>query len=132
MGQGISPLNALSDACRGLAHFRLVYIAEAHASDEWPVGHPFDVPQHTTNEERASAAARFRDEFGLRTPLFIAPIHGAFEEHYRPWPFRFFVIENGRIALSPKPIGEVYDIGELWEYLDMKKEVQTQVRGADF
>lgn len=70
-------------------------------------------------------AHRFREEFGIRAPMFIAPINGAFEADYKPWPFRFFVFENYKIALSPKPIGESYNIGELWDYLEMKKKAKT-------
>jgi hypothetical protein len=43
----------------GTARCVLVYLAEAHASDEWPVGDPVAVPQPLTLLARASHAARF-------------------------------------------------------------------------
>jgi len=85
------------------------------------VGHPYDIPQHRTMDERAKAAQLFRAKFGIRGDIYVAPVGGSFEANYKPWPFRFFVIEKGRVVVSPKPVGEVYNIGELWDYLNMKK-----------
>ena len=52
--------------------FCIVYIAEAHASDEWPISSsrcyskgPICVPQPTTLQARAELASEVRDEYGV-------------------------------------------------------------------
>ena len=40
--------------------FLAVYIAEAHASDQWPLGDRVAIAQHATLAERAAASRRFR------------------------------------------------------------------------
>lgn len=118
--------NALAAACAeggkyyGKARFVVVYIAEAHAGDEWPIGWRYEPSQHQCYRDRCENAIKFQQEFGITAEMTFAPIDGEFEDYYKPWPFRFFGIRRGRIELNPKPIPgmQIYDLVEIWEYLD--------------
>ena len=41
----------------------------------------------------------------------------AFDAAFASWPFRFWVVHDGLVALKPMPVGASYDIGELGRYL---------------
>ena len=101
----------------GAASFSLVYIAEAHARDEWPVGDPIAIDQALTLADRTAHAAALRDTF---RPLLDdwtmlvddpQPANGsdrcssscdgdskgstggdAFDRAYAAWPTRFYVL----------------------------------------
>ena len=46
-----------------IADFAFVYISEAHAKDEWPLGHVESYDQPTQMEERLALARRFDQEY---------------------------------------------------------------------
>jgi hypothetical protein len=83
--------------CRycGRAHFALVYIAEAHASDQWPVGQSVSVcaaPRDLT--ARVALAARLCRERGVRAPVLVDdPAGDGFLERFAAWPVRFYGLE---------------------------------------
>jgi Iodothyronine deiodinase len=96
-----------------------VYILEAHANDEWPVGsQQFDYQQATTMEMRAKAASDFKNNLGVTAPVVLDNVDNTFEKAYAPWPFRFFVVQSGRILMKPTPIDGTYDLCDLWDLLD--------------
>lgn len=98
---------------------RIVYILEAHANDEWPVGSQlFDYPQATTMELRAKAAYDFVTQFSILAPVVLDTIDNAFETEYAPWPFRFYVVDKGIIKIKPTPIDGTYNLCELWDLID--------------
>lgn len=86
----------------------LVYIAEAHAEDEWPIssardspsGKPVRIHQHRCLAERVAAARVFCRAFGwggVDCRVFAAAMDGEFERSYSPWPMRLFVLMNGNV-----------------------------------
>ena len=107
--------------------FALVYILEAHASDEWPVAMSArDVPQHRGLEDRLAAARAFHAEYSLppELPLFADGPNDEFNSAYASWPFRFWALTaSGRgepiVALKPMPVDASYDVGELESWLDV-------------
>ena len=89
-----------------MAEFKFVYIAEAHAVDEWPISSarynqdrgPVCLLQAKNTAERREAARTFVRDFDL-TPWFdvlIDPIEAGqpFDALLAPWPTRFFIIRN--------------------------------------
>jgi len=101
------------------ANFKLVYIEEAHANDEWPVGSKlYDYPQAKTLEQRQQAAKDMRDDLGVKLPIVLDSVDNLFSKDYCPWPFRFYVLHKGNLICKPQPIGGTYDIVELWELLE--------------
>ena len=119
--------------------FIFVYIAEAHACDEWPIAQlgAGEIARHITLEQRRAAALQLQaSPYALREPWEVtldtlgesatADIDGAhgsdadaFDRVFASWPFRFWVLVDGRIALKPQPHDASYDIGELERWLDV-------------
>ena len=81
----------------------LVYIREAHASDEWrmKVNTKAGVclPQPRTLEERCAAARAMLGELALQIPVAVDGMDDAVAKPYGAWPERIYVIDaDGRIA----------------------------------
>ena len=59
-------VNSLVSKYKDDADFMMVYLEEAHASDEWPIYQlEEDIPQHRTLDARLAVAERFRDDFDV-------------------------------------------------------------------
>lgn len=87
-----------------------MYIAEAHAMDEWPLqsgrfnrgrGPVVVEKQPTTVEERCALAQQFARDFEMDLSgsnfefLIDDPEKGEpFEQNYAPWPLRLYVISG--------------------------------------
>lgn len=89
------------------AHFVLVYIAEAHAFDEWPVGDHLLLgrrilqPRHL--EERLALAGDFQRSYGLEALEMLVEdpsldAGAGFDATYAAWPTRFYVLQQGQIV----------------------------------
>jgi len=96
----VEEIHKLADkfTCRGLK-FMAVYIVEAHAVDEWPVGDPLKVNQPRTLAERCGVARAFVGEYNLRIPMVVDHIDNNFSEKYAGWPVRFYVIDPVKMKL---------------------------------
>ena len=112
-------MNSLFAEFRERADFRLVYIAEAHATDEWPIasgrytadGEAVCLTQPRNADERRAAAQAYVEAYGIALPVLVDPppepaaqqIPGAaepqagkdgeFEARFAPWPLRFWGCE---------------------------------------
>ena len=85
-----------------------VYIAEAHAADEWQVESNEEqsilVHQHTTLAARAAAAREGAQRLGLTMPLLLDGMDNAASEAFAAWPERIYVVGvDGRIAFKGGP-----------------------------
>ena len=99
-------------------HFALIYIAEAHAKDEWPISESSrDFDQHKTLQDRLDAARALLNDYELAPELaagcYADPIDNPFESAYASWPFRFWVVSDEAVLLKPMPRDSAYDVGEL-------------------
>jgi len=72
--------------------FVCVYIMEAHASDQWPIGKHSLFQQHKTTEERTKAARKFQKDFQYRPELYVDTHDNSFNNLYCAWPERGFII----------------------------------------
>ena len=116
------PLCRLARRFGALADFVLVYINEAHASDEWPIGlaalgKGIERPAHRSHGDRMLAAQALLRRLPLHEHGFTicldshrapgleeaATLSGATGDHFDrafpSWPFRFWVVQHGKIAL---------------------------------
>eukprot|EP00824_Muranothrix_gubernata_P006934 TRINITY_DN18912_c0_g1_i1.p2 TRINITY_DN18912_c0_g1~~TRINITY_DN18912_c0_g1_i1.p2 ORF type:complete len:130 (-),score=22.18 TRINITY_DN18912_c0_g1_i1:7-396(-) len=110
-------MNAMRQALGNVADFITVYIAEAHASDEWPLGQT-SFPQPRTLEERRMRAQQFLQATGYEIPLFVDGIDNAFESAYAAHPERFFVIQRGVLVHIAEPGPEGYKVAALRNLLE--------------
>jgi len=84
----------------------VVYISEAHAQDEWPLGKQVCLNQHKTIEERLKAANDFNEQFHCRLPVLVDTMDNNFDNAYACWPERFFIIEHDKMAMIGHPSNE--------------------------
>jgi hypothetical protein len=93
-----------------------IYIAEAHARDQWPVGKIIScVDQPTTLDERLHNARQFKIQFNFEMPMLVDSMENNFHTTYGSWPFRFYIIYEGKLVLKAEPNNETfaYDMNEL-------------------
>jgi hypothetical protein len=85
-----------------------VYIAEAHAVDEWQMQANLDegvlVRQHVTLEERFAAAREGVARLGLTMHVLVDGMDDAVSHAFAAWPERLYVAEpGGRLAYVGGP-----------------------------
>jgi len=85
-----------------------VYILEAHANDEWPIGASYScLAQHKTLAERVVAAQQLRTKYGLQLPVYVDAMDNNFDRAYCAWPERFYVVDpEGDVAFISHPDSE--------------------------
>ena len=78
--------------------FVTVYIREAHASDEWPLGAVCSRPQHTSIDQRIAAAKEFVSEYKYAlSPVVVDTMENKFNDVFSVWPERYFVVCDGAL-----------------------------------
>jgi len=104
---------------------KLIYIAEAHAENEWPIGNQYRsnisvIKQHETLQDRRKAAKILVNSFTLAFPVYLDdPTSNAFQNQYSPWPFRWYVIdENGILKFIGQPNDASFSLKELAKHLE--------------
>ena len=100
--------------------FLLVYIAEAHAADEWPVGNPIQYNQPQTINERLDIARDFVAKYKIadaEIPLVVDDMSSGTIQNsnsvavqdnpvdtaYAIWPTRFYVVQGGVVRFKAQP-----------------------------
>jgi hypothetical protein len=83
------------EAYHEVADFLAVYISEAHATNEWPLGRRVCIAQHETIEERIAAAQSYRSDMAAKVPMVVDTMSNSFNSQYNVWPERLFIINNG-------------------------------------
>jgi hypothetical protein len=98
-----------------------IYIEEAHASDEWPIGSRICYVQPKCDADRISIANDFIKSTGYRLSLLIDPVSlgNPFSKVYSPWPIRFYVIDGMRnLSYIAEPIEGSYPLELIKNALD--------------
>lgn len=70
-------LHGFHEELARVADFVTVYIEEAHAADEWPIGSRLHYKQPTSIAERAQIVKDFIDATGYKLPIVIDPVFPA-------------------------------------------------------
>jgi len=88
-----------------VANFLMIYISEAHASDEWPIGRTIScVKQPTSIEERFENAVKFINEFQIDFPVVLDSIENHFDSSFSAWPMRSFVLSvDSKLLYKTQP-----------------------------
>lgn len=99
-------------------NFVTIYIAEAHADDEWPIRtkKSLQFKQHKTNIERWNIANKFIKDYNYQIPCIIDSMKNEFTNIYSSWPARAYLIDNKtnkiKFILNPKDPG-CFDFGDI-------------------
>ena len=102
--------------------FLLIYIREAHSSDQWQSARnereTVALPPATTLADKQDHAAMCTRKLHLPFPALVDGMDGAVEKAYNAWPSRLFVIgENGRVLYSSRLTELDFDRQEMSEVL---------------
>jgi hypothetical protein len=121
-------VGAVDGTLRGLTQeygssvdFLAVYITEAHARDEWFAGSKLsNCSQPTTRKERLTLANELMESKKVSIPMLVDDIDNRFESTFACWPVRFYIFQNGRIALKAQPRVDIntYDFNEIRGFLE--------------
>jgi len=89
-----------------------VYIQEAHATDEWPVGDGYGglkgFKQPKTLEQRIAVAKEFVGDFTYGVPMVVDTMSNQFDNAFASWPVRYYILHKGRIYYKAQPNAEEY------------------------
>jgi hypothetical protein len=69
-----------------------VYLFEAHATDEWPLGDAVVINQHQTLDDRIAAAKLLQDKYHAECEIYVDSMGNAFNKAFFAWPERFYVL----------------------------------------
>lgn len=84
-------------------NFVAVYIVEAHAIDEWPVGDPLKITQPISTLERCGLARSFIKSYNLQIPMLVDNIDNGFSTNWAAWPVRFYVVHEKKLVFKAQP-----------------------------
>jgi len=84
-------------------NFLAIYIVEAHAVDEWPVGDPLIITQPVSTVERCGVARTFVNSYNLQVPMLVDGISNDFSETWAAWPVRFYVVKGKKLLFKGQP-----------------------------
>jgi len=104
----------------------MVYIAEAHASDIWPLGKHVSITNHKSIEERMSAAKRMVEEFGCKIPILLDTMSDEFDKQYAVWPERYYCVKDGKMLMIGNPTHEFGYDREVLHQLILSLDTRTQ------
>lgn len=109
---------------RGL-QVALVYIMEAHASDEWPIRDTHTTfAQHKTLEDRRVAAEFTLSQYPcLRDPayfgdnIFLDSVSNEWNTKYSSWPLRYWILQQGKVKFKAMPEEATYKLEHVCDAL---------------
>lgn len=100
----------------------LVYIMEAHATDEWPIlDTETTFTQHKTLEERRRAVEFTCDSYPILESsegfgeghIFLDTIDNRFNTDFSSWPLRYWILHGGHVAFKAMPREAQYPLSDL-------------------
>lgn len=101
--------------------FLAVYIAEAHARDQWPMGKTIScVDQPKTLEQRLTNAQQCKKNYNFEVPMVVDNMNNDFHLTYGSWPFRFYVLHQGKLVFKAEPDEKTfeYDLNQLDHWIN--------------
>lgn len=113
--------NSIAAQYEDMATFVFVYIAEAHAQDEWPISQlDKEIMRHQTLADRLAAAIGFLQAFPMHEAyrIVLDSMEDSFNAAFASWPFRSWVVLDGALAFKAQPREANYDVTELGAWLE--------------
>jgi len=114
----------------------MVYIAEAHAKDVWPLGTLESLPSHEIIDDRINAAQILLTKYKSKIPMLVDTMSDEFDCEFAIWPERYYVIQDGivrHVFLPSHEFGfdheEMYSL--LQEIISPPKRVETGMADID-
>ena len=96
----------------------VLYIAEAHAEDLWPIGGLYPTMSHKSIEDRINASKKMRQILSWDGELFIDNMMDQFLEKYGAWPIGVFAFNKGILTWRAKPRNSTIEIQDIIQYFE--------------
>jgi len=90
-----------------------IYIDEAHACDEWPLGTHSLTKKHVTIEDRIAAAKEFLEKTKFPFPTVVDTIQNDFNEKFAVWPERYYIFQRDETSVIGMPTDRGYVRAEM-------------------
>ncbi|ESO88331.1 hypothetical protein LOTGIDRAFT_165775 [Lottia gigantea] len=115
MDKKIGEFNSAAEEFGAQADFLLVYVKEAHPTDEWALGfNKFNYKQQKNLNSRLETATQVRHYFKIKTPVVADTMSNVTCVSYSAFPIRVCIIKDNRIQFLTHfdPMGGSYNIFE--------------------
>jgi hypothetical protein len=106
-------------------NFLTVYIEEAHAANEWPIGSRLKYDQPKKMEDRFKIIEDFRQALDYYDVPVVADLVGEqgftdnhFLVEYAPWPIRIYVIHQRTMRYIAEPKFATFGLAEVRDCLE--------------
>jgi len=116
-------INSVVEQWKAEVDFVVVYIMEAHASDEWPIYQVENIEQHKSLAARIQAASKYQNDIEChpQLPFMVDTLQNEFNCEFASWPFRFWVLHQCdgqvRVAFKAMPEQSAYRLEDLADFL---------------
>jgi len=98
--------------------FLSVYIAEAHSTDEWPMG-TVAIKQARKLDDRINAAKAFIRDQNFSWPLVCDSMENTFHKSFGAWPTRFYVLQDNKLVFKIELNSDrIYDLQHIRKWLE--------------
>lgn len=115
----VPQVNELYNKYKDRAFFISIYLLEAHAKDQWPLGNFVVVEQHKTLEDRIAMAKRYIKETGWQMDMVVDNMKNEFQWIFWAHPERFYIADQGKLQYKARPTDQGYYIlQELYDWLE--------------
>ena len=96
----------------------MVYIEEAHATDEWNIGMSAGsiVESHKTIEDRMKCIEMFKKNNNVKFPIYPDDMESTFMNTFASWPVRCYIIKNEIIEYISQPVDGEIDFCEIFDF----------------
>jgi len=99
-------MNDLQEKYKDQVDFLGVYISEAHAQNEWPLGVKFCITQPKELHQRLEIANKFVNDYNFKIPMLVDTMGNQFETTFAAWPERFYIVDDGKLYHIAEPSNE--------------------------
>mmetsp|Transcript_45056 Transcript_45056/g.68951 ORF Transcript_45056/g.68951 Transcript_45056/m.68951 type:complete len:141 (+) Transcript_45056:529-951(+) len=86
--------------------FLMVYIREAHASDQWPLGNIVSIEQHKDLQSRIAAAKNLEENFDFKMKIVVDNMDNQFNKQFLAWPERYYFFRGHHFSKISLPANE--------------------------
>jgi len=102
----VEQLNRWQEQFGDQISFVVVYIAEAHAMDTWPLGKHVELNSHKTFAERVQASELLINKYGCKIPVMYDGMDNQFDKVFAVWPERYYLLSHEKVKYIWYPTTE--------------------------
>jgi hypothetical protein len=124
--QNLEQFSELVENFADSVDFIIVYLSEAHPTNEWKIDGNFDIYQHVLQKDRIEAGKilektiieKFGEEKAKKMPIYLDLMTNEFSDSFAAHPERLLVIDNRTLTFYGGTGPFFYSIPELRQFLE--------------